>query len=366
MTPQHTTARRLRRSGLLALLLLVVTAAPALADPPGPTNYRAEVVGLEPPTDGVDARVLGGDSFLQLDVAEGTEVVVRGYDGEELYLQFEADGTVLENRRSRTYFQNQARYSVADSAIPENAGADVPPQWVEVSTTGTYAWHDHRIHWMSPTTLPFRADTDGTGEAAPVDPALGEPQPTTVWAEPIPITVDGEQVGIAGEVTWYPDTSPLPTALAAVVALAVVVAIGLRSTIAGIVAGVVAGAVVAIAVSVPSVVGLAPGVQGQPLQLVVPAIALLVLAAGLSVRRRSAFAVVVAGAGGIPLLAWVTTNLGAMTAPVVPPGALPDMVARLAIGAVAGAGLAAIGLGVRGLLASDALSLDPEDDRATV
>jgi hypothetical protein len=366
MTPRHTTVRRLRRSGLLALLLLVLTAAPALADPPGPTNYRAEVVGLEPAVEGVEARILGGDSFLQLDVAEGTEVVVRGYDGEELYLQFEADGTVLENRRSRTYHQNQARYSVADSAIPDDAGPDVPPQWVEVSTTGSYAWHDHRIHWMSPTTLPFRADTDGTGEAAPVDPSLGEPQPTTVWAEPIPITVDGEQVGIAGEVTWYPDTSPLPTVLAGVAALAVVLAIGLRSTTAGIVTGVVGGAAIAIGVSIPSVFGLAPGVQGQPLQLVVPAIALLVLAAGLSVRGRSAFGVVVAGAAGIPLLVWVATNLGAMTAPVVPPGALPDVLVRLAVGAVAGAGLAAIGLGVRGLLGSDALSLDPEGDRATV
>lgn len=354
--------RWLRAVGL-ALLAMVLTAGPAAADPPGPTNYDAEVVGLEPAVDGVEAAVLGGDSFLQLTVAAGHEVVVRGYDGEELYLRFDPTGEVYENHRSRTYHQNQARYSVSDSAIPSDTGAGVPPDWVLVSTTGSYAWHDHRIHWMSPSTLPFRAD--GGDEAVPVDPSLDEPQPTTVWAEPIPILVDGERIGIVGELTYLPDASPVLPLLAAVVALAVVVALGLRSPVAGIVAGGVGGAVVALAVSVPRVVGLAPGVQGQPLQVIVPAIALLVVGAGLSVRSRSAFALVVAGAAGIPLLGWVVTSLGALTAPIVPPGTLPDGAVRLAVGLVAGAGLGAVVVGVRDLLTGEALSLDPGPEPIT-
>ena len=118
----------------------------------------------------------------------------------------------------------------------------------------------------------------------------------------------------------------------------------------------------ALAVGVPQVVGLAPGVVGQPLQVVVPLIALLVAGAGLSVRSRSPFAVVVASASGLVLLGWCVTNLGALTAPIVPPGTWPDAVVRVAIGLVAGAGLGAVVVGVRDLLGGDALSLDPGPD----
>ncbi len=352
-----------RRRGVvvasLTCVVAVLTAGPALADPPGPTNYRAEVVGIEPPTDAVDAEVLGGDSFLRLTVAEGHEALLRGYDGEELYLRFDANGEVYENRRSQSYYQNQSRYDPSAADRPSDLGADVPPDWVRVSSTGSYAWHDHRIHWMSPATLPFRAETDGSGEARPVDPSLGEPQPTTVWSEPIPLTVDGEQVGIVGEVTYLPDASPVWTVLAALVALGGATLIGWRRPAVGILAGAVGGAVLALAVSVPQVVGLVPGVEPQPLQVIVPAIALLVVGAGMSVRSRSEFSLVVAGAAGLPLLGWALSNLGAATAPIVPPSAVPDGLSRLALGAVAGGGLAAIVLGVRTLLTSDAFALDP-------
>jgi hypothetical protein len=351
-------------AGGLALLLLVLTAGPAAADPPGPTNYRAEVVGLEPATEGVDAAVLGGDSFLQLRVDDGHEAVVRGYDGTELYLRFDANGEVWENHRSRSYYQNQSRYSPDAADRPAELGADVPPDWVRVSTDGTYAWHDHRIHWMSPATLPFRADA-GDEEGAPVDPSASEPQQALVWTDPVPIIVDGAEVGIVGEVTYLPDASPLPTIAAGLVALLAVVAIGWRSPVAGILVGAVGGAVVALAVSLPQVVGQAAGVQGQPLQLVVPGIALLVVLAGLSVRSRSGFALVVAGAAGVPLLGWVGTNLGAVTAPIVPPGTLPDDLVRVAVGLVAGGGLGALVVGVRDLLAGDAWSLDPGPEPAT-
>ncbi len=46
----------------------------------------------------------------------------------------------------------------------------------------------------------------------------------------------------------------------------------------------------------------------------------------------------------------------------MPPGTWPDVVVRLAVGAVAGAGLGALAVGVRDLLAGDALSLDPGPD----
>ena len=303
-------------------------------------------------------QVLGGDSFLQLVVDPGHEAVVRGYDGEELYLRYDADGSVHENLRSATHYQNQSRYNPSAVPPPGEVGAGVPPDWQLVSTSGSYAWHDHRIHWMSPTTLPYRADAEG-GAATQVDPSLDEAQATPVWAEPVPITVDGQQVGIVGQLTYFPDASPVPAILAALVALAGVVSLGWRSPVAGVVAGALGGTVVALAIGVPQVVGLAPGVVGQPLQVVVPGIALLVAAAGLSVRSRSPFALVVASASGLVLLGWCATNLGALTAPIVPPGTWPTTVVRIAVGLVAGAGLGTVVVGVRDLLGGDALALDP-------
>lgn len=351
-----------RRGAVVAAvgcLVMVLTAAPAFADPPGPTNYRAEVVGIEPPTDAVEAEVLGGDSFLRVTVAQGHEALLRGYDGEELYLRFDANGEVYENRRSQSYYQNQSRYDPTAADRPAELGVDVPPDWVLVASDGSYAWHDHRIHWMSPTTLPFRADTDDAGQARPVDPALGEPQPTTVWSEPIPLTVDGEQLGIAGEVTYLPDASPVGALVAAALALVGVVLLGWRSATAGILVGAVGGAVLALAVSVPQVVGLTPGVEPQPLQVIIPAIALLVVGAGMAARARSTVALAVAGAAGIPLLGWAVSNVGAVTAPIVPPSVVPAMLFRVVLGAVAGGGIAVVAVGMRALATSDALSLDP-------
>ena len=267
------TARRrlLVRGSLLGLLLVAVLAGPAAADAPGPTNYRAEVTGLDPDVEGVHAAVLGGDSFLQLVVDPGHEAVVRGYDGEELYLRYDADGSVYENLRSATHYQNQSRYNPSAVPPPGEVGAGVPPDWELVSTSGSYAWHDHRIHWMSPTTLPYRADAEG-GAATQVDPSLDEAQATPVWAEPVPITVDGQQVGIVGQLTYFPDASPLPAdprrrslALAGVVGTGLALA-GRRRPRRGVRrdrgrAG---------RRRVPQVVGLAPGVVGQPLQVAVP------------------------------------------------------------------------------------------------
>ena len=352
--------RRLWRGGRWPSLL-VLTAGPAAADAPGPTNYRAEVTGLDPDVDGVRPPCSVGTRSCSSSVDPGHEVVVRGYDGEELYLRYDADGSVYENLRAATHYQNQSRYNPSAVPPPGEVGPGVPPDWQLVSTSGSYAWHDHRIHWMSPTTLPYRADTGGDA-ATQVDPSLDEAQPTPVWAEPVPITVDGQQVGIVGQLTYYPDASPLPAIVAAVLALAAVVALGWRSATVGVLAGAVGGGAVALAIGVPQVVGLAPGVVGQPLQVVVPLIALLVAGAGLSVRSRSPFAVVVASASGLVLLGWCVTNLGALTAPIVPPGTWPDALVRVAIGLVAGAGLGAVVVGVRDLLGGDALSLDPGPD----
>ncbi|MGD2052087.1 MAG: hypothetical protein PVI35_06395, partial [Acidimicrobiia bacterium] len=79
--------------GLALAAMLVVPAAPALADPAGPSDYQSSVIGLDPPVAGVDVSIIGGDSFVRLVVDPATEVEVTGYRGEP-YLRFLPGGIV--------------------------------------------------------------------------------------------------------------------------------------------------------------------------------------------------------------------------------------------------------------------------------
>jgi len=355
------THRRLLRASLLAAVLLAVVAAPAAADPPVPTNYQARVLELTPPVDGVDARVLGGDSYLQLIVSPGVEAVVPGYDGRELYLRFDANGEVYENRLSLAYYQNQDRFQTTAAERPAQVGADVPPDWVLVSTDGTYAWHDHRVHWMSPGTLPFLDTGDPDAPARPIDPNATEVQRTTYWSEPIPILVNGDEVGIVGELLYLPNASPIPALVSMAAVLLVGLIAGRRDARTGILVSVGLGALPALAVGIPQVVGLAPGMDVQPLQPLLPVVAVVVAFAGIAARERSPMALAIAGAGGVPLIGWVGANIGAINAPIVPPESVPDLAGRIAVGMAIGGGLAALATGIRDLFASGPVD-DPAGD----
>jgi len=339
--PRHVAA-----AALAALAVLLLTPPAAVADPAGPTNWESVITSIEPDVGKIEVRSLGGDAFLQLIAAPGTQVVVPGYDGEELYLRYDADGTVHLNRRTRTHYQNEDRYGADRSAIPANVGKDAPPDWAVVATGGAYAWHDHRIHWMSPQSLP-----------PAIDPA-GGPQ-SMEWPEPIVLLVDGEEVLVHGELRWYPDTSPAPAGGAALIACVAVLALGWRKPALGIVAGVGAAALVAVAVALPANIWLPTGVQGQPLQLILPVVGLLALVAGHLTRNRSPFALAIAGAGGLTLVAWGLTQSQAITAPILPTG--PEALVRVAVGLAVGAGLAAAILGVRTVLTPQEISATAPD-----
>ena len=354
------TRRRAVGSALLGVLALLLVAGPAAADPPGPTNYDSTVVGPDPAVDGLDVEVIGGDAFLQVRNVGGHEVVVPGYDDGEQYLRFDTDGSVWVNLRSAAYWQNDNRYGVAGSAIPADVGPEQPPRWERVSSDGTWAWHDHRIHWMSPTTLP--------GE---VDPTLAERQPAFDWT--VPLEVDGQSVAVVGALDWVPDASPV----AAMVGLAVGLGLGVllvvrRAGPTGIVGVVAVGVVATGVVGLASGIGLPPGVQAEPLPLVLTVIAAVVALAAWLVRDRTAAAGVLAGAAGLPLVVWALAEVGAVTAPVVPPAVLPSVVVRLAVGLAAGTGVAALVAGIRDLftrpltVSTTAAPPDPATgDRAT-
>jgi hypothetical protein len=333
-----------RRTWLLVVGVLVglSAASPAAADPAGPTHYDSRLTGVEPADAPVSFEILGGDAFLVVRAAPGTEVEVPGY-GDEPYVRIAPDGTVEVNQRSPSRWENDARYGAAELEVPADADVEAPPRWEVVASEGEYAWHDHRIHWMSPS-LPRQ-----------VDPAAGTPQPVADWA--VPLLVDGEEVTVTGELLWLP--GPSPAVPVGVVLLAVAAGMALGWTRPGWVPAVLGvGGLLTLATGVSKNLGLPPGADGEPFLVVLPVLALGVVAAGVGLVRRAGGGAVrgrsIAAAGGVPLLVWAVLQAGALTRPVVP-GALPVGAVRVVLALAIAAGIAGLLVAARTALAATAL-----------
>lgn len=328
------TARGLSRVGaaiVVGLAALIILAPPAAADPPEPTNYRSQVTGAEPALpEGVTVQVVGGDGFLELSVPRGTVVVVPDY-GQEAdadavpYLRFDADGTVRRNDRSTARFANEDRYGRSDQ-VPD---PEADPRWTVVARDGTYAWHDHRIHWMSP------RPPQVVGEDGLVD--LGGPGGG--WE--VPLLVDGEAVTVQGRLDLLDAPSPLPWTLLAVAVGAGAWALGHRRPRALLLAAAALG-VAAAGVSAARWQG-APAGSGATLLAVAIALCAVIGAAlvlvGPARARVVGTALVAAG-----LIGWAVTRLDVLVRAVLPtplPAPLDRGVtaAALAVGVAVAAGL---------------------------
>jgi hypothetical protein len=310
-----------------ALVLLVGTAGPAGADPAGPSDFRSEVTGIEPAVDGVEAAIRGGDSFLELSVDEGIEVTVGGYQGEP-YLQFLPDGTVQRNRLSAATYLNEDRKGAVEIPGEVEAAMDeptTPPDWETVASGGTYAWHDHRVHWMGEASPPV-----GRGErvGGAYDP----------WR--VPITVDGTPVDVTGTLTYEEATSPLPWLALAVVVAAGLVLLAKRTGGVRLLAGalVVAGGLAV--VTGRGDFAATPDGTGNPLLWILPAVAVVTAVAGVGLAGRSAGVVLVL-ASVAALSGWALFRFEALLKPVLPtelPAGLDRLSLAFALGtAVAGA-----------------------------
>ncbi len=179
-------------AGLVCGVFLLIGSPPAQADPPGPTDFQSEVLSIEPPTDGIEVEIIGGDSFVLLRVVGDPGVVdVVGYRGEP-YLRFLPGGIVEENQRSPSKYLNEERYG---TEVPAAADADGEPEWLVVADDGAYAWHDHRTHWMNPQPPPGLGPGDQVVEGV------------------VPLFVDGIEVDITVISTWEAPPSRAPVAI---------------------------------------------------------------------------------------------------------------------------------------------------------
>lgn len=182
------------RIGLIAaavITLFMATAAPALAHGRGTDagNYDSRITDV-PAIDGVQWRVYGGDELLWAENRSDKALIVHGYE-EEPYLRIDPDG-VFENRNSEATYRNQERS--APVQVPESVDPSAPPEWVQVSTTPRYAWHDRRI-----------SANRGVGA-----PTTDHDERAEIMEWTVPFSFDGQDLELTGELVWVAGPAPWP------------------------------------------------------------------------------------------------------------------------------------------------------------
>jgi hypothetical protein len=190
-----------------AVAMLLLAAAPVAQAHQGNPEFRSSVRSITPALDGVDAQVVNFDDSIELRNRSGRTLIVKGYRGEP-YVRIAADGAVSVNRRSPARYLNDDRYGEGVD-LPAEANSNAAPVWEPVDRTGTYRWHDHRIHWMS-RSLPPQVKDEG--------------KRAKIFDWRVPIAVAGRPGTIAGTLTWVGKSSggfPLGAAISLVLAVLV-------------------------------------------------------------------------------------------------------------------------------------------------
>ena len=171
----------------MRLLLLVVGAllvsAPAALAHQGSPNFLSQVNSAPA---GVEVTVLSRDDRLLLRNESGKDVIVEGYE-DEPYARIAADGTVSVNTNSNAYYINEERDGQVP--VPDSVDSKGEPRWKEVSRTGRFEWHDHRMHWMS------KGDPEQVKDKS---------VRTKVFDWKVPVEVDGKPSDITGTLFWSP------------------------------------------------------------------------------------------------------------------------------------------------------------------
>ncbi len=197
-------------SALAALLLPAVASANEanpFADQGGSYDYRSYITAIRPQVKGLELQILEFADRLELTNRTGQTVTIYGYQGEP-YARVLADGTAERNVLSPATYLNESFY--ADVKVPAIADPKAPPRWQVIDRTGFFEWHDHRIHWPTPTLPPEVKDKD---------------KRTLIFDWEVPIAVGATKGAIYGQLWWVPESSSTP--LAAIIAGVAIVLAGL-------------------------------------------------------------------------------------------------------------------------------------------
>lgn len=198
------------------LFIALVPATAAFADAPGPTDYNSTITAIDtddrlPLPEGVGISIEGHDSFLALTVPRGVAAQVPGYE-QEPYLKIDQDCTTLENQRSVSTWYNKDRFGgdIATDVVDN----DADPDWKVIGSSCSVAWHDHRIHYMSP-----------------IRPINAEPGDVIV-TDSIALTIDGRDVVVHVQSELFAPPSQLPAIIGAIISLAMVAMMWRGTTLA--------------------------------------------------------------------------------------------------------------------------------------
>ncbi|MGH3261088.1 MAG: hypothetical protein ACRDNS_03740 [Trebonia sp.] len=178
---------------LLAACALLAVAPGVLAHGGNP-NYRSVIHKVTPQVPNVTFQVLSYDSYFEVLDQHGHAVTIYGYAGEP-YARILRDGTVQVNQRSPATYLNDSRF--AQVTVPPIANPKAPPLWKTFDHSGVFEWHDHRMHYMSPTLPPQVTDKS---------------RKTMIFDYTIPVSVDGHRGAVDGTLYWVgsPQASKLP------------------------------------------------------------------------------------------------------------------------------------------------------------
>jgi hypothetical protein len=195
-----------------AVAAVLLAGAPVALAHEGSPNFLSQINEVTPAGSGLDVQVLNRDDRLLLINGSDKTVLIEGYEGEP-YARLDPDGTVEVNKDSRAYYINEERDGKV--GVPDGVDSKGEPQWEEVSRTGRFEWHDHRMHWMSEDDPEAVKDKDVR---------------TKVYDWKVPISVDGQDGLIAGTLFWTPVPSsgpslPLLLGLGALVLVSAVAAV---------------------------------------------------------------------------------------------------------------------------------------------
>jgi hypothetical protein len=177
----------LRKALGVATLVACLVAASAQAHfDTAKLGYRSTIKEVKPPIPGVRAKVLYGDDQVWLENRSGKTVVIDGYRGEP-YLRFAPEG-IFVNINSPAGYLNQDRYG--KSTVPKSASPEAAPNWKQLAGGDVWAWHDHRIHYMSP--------------AYPRVISAAPDRPHRVFDWQVPGTANGKRFFISGSLGYVP------------------------------------------------------------------------------------------------------------------------------------------------------------------
>ncbi len=198
----------MRRAAIGAALagaaFTLLAATPASAHTVGgiqPSNYRSEILAIEPPLPGVSISLYNLGRRVRLTNRTGTPVVVLGYYGEP-FLRIGPDG-VEENTRSATFL---------DAPEPPG-GQNATPDWKPRSPGITATWADRRTYWLG---------SPPAGVAA----APGVEQ-FAVASWTIPLQAGARVTDVTGRIVWVPGPSIWPWLGLALILAAIAVGVAL-------------------------------------------------------------------------------------------------------------------------------------------